>query len=245
MFLLSKDICENIVKDILEAVIQELGRGEVNTSSSSKCNIGEWVEDISLGGGWKSCVVNSDGAETRMFYSPCGRLFHSFQEVERYLEDIFCSYTNIRRKMSFVEDNGSLTSSLKPVKTSFVKLRPEIIPSDLVDHKFEEDEILLSDEEYQEPPEKKRKLCQENVDQKTPLADSFPVVIEELLCACHAEWPVTTVDIVTSILGEVATMARPGGDEKAAVTREKIENWYAKRNRDLFIKLFNAMTESV
>ena len=241
----SKDICENIVKDILEAVIEELGSGEANTSSSSKCNIGEWVEDSSLGGGWKSCVVNSDGAETRMFYSPCGRLFHSFQEVERYLEDIFCSYTNIRRKMSLVEDNGTITSPLKPVKVSMVKLRPEMIPSDLVDHKSEEDEILLSDEEYQEPPEKKRKLCQEDVDQKTPLADSFPALVEELLCACHAEWPVTTEDIVTSILGEVATMARPGEDEKAAVTREKIENWYAKRNRDLFIKLFNAMTESV
>lgn len=237
----SQDICELIVKDVLESVIEEARREEGTTKASPSCNIGEWVDDTNLGGGWKTCVINTDGAETRMFYSPCGRLFHSFQEVESYLEDVFCSYTNIRRKMSLAEDNGSLMSPIKPVYTNLAKIYPENIPLDLVDEKLDEEEILLSDEEYEAPPEKKRKLCQEEVDPQTPLAESFPVVIEDLLCACHAEWPVTTGEIVTSILEEVNTMTRLGGDERAAVTREKIENWYAQRNRDVFITLFNAV----
>ena len=236
----SQNICELIVKDVLESVIEEASRAETPTKASPSCNIGEWVDDTSLGGGWKTCVINTDGAETRMFYSPCGRLFHSFQDVESYLEDVFCSYTNIKRKLSLAEDNGSLMSSVKPVDTSLATVYPENIPLDLVDEKFDEEEILLSDEEYQTPPEKKRKLCQEEVDHQTPLAESFPAVIEDLLCACHAEWPVTTGEIVTSILGEVNTM-RLSGDGKTAVTREKIENWYAQRNRDLFITLFNAV----
>ena len=240
----SQDICELIVKDVLESVIEREGRGEGTTKASPtpSCNIGEWVDDTSLGGGWKKCVViNTDGAETRMFYSPCGRLFHSFQEVEIYLEDVFCSYTNIKRKMSLAEDNGSLMSPIKSIETSLAKICPKNIPFDLVDEKLDEEEILLSDEEYQTLPEKKRKLCQEEVDHKTPLAESFPAVIEDLLCACHAEWPVTTGEIVTSILEEVNTMGRLGGDEKTAVTREKIEHWYSQRNRDMFIKLFNAV----
>ena len=296
MFQQTQNISAEIVKDILEEVTQDVRRAQNNTTSSSTCNIGEWVEDTSLGGGWKTCVVNTDGAETRMFYSPCGRLFHSFQEVEDYHQDIFSSYTSIRRKMSQVEDdgslispikhvgisltklrpenmsldsfnfkseedetlplrkmsqvevNGSLLSPIKPLDIRKTKLRPENITSDSVDYESKEDEtepLLLSDDEYRdrEPQEKKRKLCQEEVYQEAlpAKAVSFAASVEDLLSACHGEWPMTTVDIVTSILREVSTIAGLDGHEKAAVTREKIEKWYAQRNREVFIRLFNAV----
>ena len=342
-------ICEKIVNDILEAVTQERRREQSHTTTSPTCNIGEWVEDTSLGGGWKTCVVNTDGSETRMFYSPCGRLFNSFQEVEGYHQDIFSSYTSIKRKMSQVEVDGSLISPIKPVEVSLTKLSPEYMSLDSVNSKSEEDEtepLLLSDEEFRDkkPQEKKRKLCQEDIcqiqkthlakavsvpfpeedetlplrktsqvevngsqispikplqislmklrpeeissdsvtvmykleeDETEPLllsdeeftdkepqekksklcledvyqetlfavakAVSFPASVEELLSACHGEWPMTTTDIVTSILGEVANMAELDRKEKAAVTREKIEKWYDQRNKDVFIRLFNAV----
>ena len=36
-------------------------------------------------------------------------------------------------------------------------------------------------------------------------------------------------------------MAELDRKEKAAVTREKIEKWYYQRNKDVFIRLFNAV----
>ena len=231
----SRDICEEIVKDVLESVTQ--GAGESNTSANTTCDIGEWVEDTTLGGGWKTCLLNSDGVERRMFYSPCGRLLHSYEEVQRYLEDVFSSYSNIRRKMSLVEDILSTPiSPFKPLDVSLTELRSEDL--DFEDLQFEDDEILLSDEEYQEPPEKKRRLCEEDVPH---VPEPLPAVVEHLLSACHAEWPTPSADILTSILEEVATMAGLTPGEREAVTRQRVESWYSQKNRDLFIQLFNAV----
>lgn len=56
---------------------------KVKAASGSKSFIPMWVEEPSLPSGWKSCVAAPGKAA--LYYSPCGNLFTSWAQVEKFL----------------------------------------------------------------------------------------------------------------------------------------------------------------
>ena len=166
-----EDVCKEILEDLLGSMFP---REEPGLR-------GVWLAELSLGPGWKSCLITPARGQWLQLTSG-GR------KGRRPLTLSTCQVSELRKPPRQPRD--------------FCQVQIDASDSSVVltDQEEEEDTITLSDD-LAEPPKKKTKY------EKMP-ASALSGRQEEILVGCYQEWPQLTGSVVTEIVKDTGLLAQ-------------------------------------
>ena len=144
---MNDDLCLSVVLDLLDDIVSQ-------DCKKTTLKPGVWMEDTTLGPGWKTCLLNPliplGGHDKRMFSSPCGQLLYSREQAENFVRGRTDSNMAHQFEAPRVEKKivSAKRSPIKPVEVCLVKL--DKMNSN---YKLDLEEISLSDEDFEEEPD--------------------------------------------------------------------------------------------